>query len=49
MGLAKARVWRLYLVASRVGFEQNSIQLHQVLGVNLGPDHVSGMSLRPDW
>ena len=49
VGLAKARVWRLYLVASRVGFEQNSIQLHQVLGVNLGPDHVSGMSLRPDW
>jgi cyclopropane-fatty-acyl-phospholipid synthase len=49
VGRAKARVWRLYLVASRVGFEQNSIQLHQVLGVNLGPDHVSGMPLRPDW
>ena len=49
VGLARTRVWRLYLVASRVGFEQNSIQLHQVLGVNLGHDHVSGMPLRPDW
>jgi len=49
VGTAKARVWRLYLVASRVGFEQNSIQLHQILGVHLGPDHVSGMPLRPDW
>ncbi len=49
VGLPKARVWRLYLVASQVGFENNSIQLHQVLGVNLGPDHASGMPLRPDW
>jgi cyclopropane-fatty-acyl-phospholipid synthase len=49
VGRPKARVWRLYLVASRVGFEINSIQLHQVLGVRLGPDATSGMPLRPDW
>ncbi|WP_245601841.1 class I SAM-dependent methyltransferase [Hamadaea tsunoensis] len=49
VGLAKARVWKLYLVGSRIGFERNDIQLHQVLGVKLGPDHVSHMPLRPDW
>jgi cyclopropane-fatty-acyl-phospholipid synthase len=49
VGLPKARVWRLYLVACQVGFENNTVQLHQLLGVNLGPDHRSGMPLRPDW
>jgi cyclopropane-fatty-acyl-phospholipid synthase len=49
VGLRKARVWRLYLVASRIGFETDRIQLHQALGVRLGPDRVSGMPLRPDW
>ncbi len=49
VGFAKARVWRLYLVACQVGFENNTVQLHQLLGVHLGPDHRSGMPLRPDW
>jgi cyclopropane-fatty-acyl-phospholipid synthase len=49
VGLAKARVWRLYLVASRVGFERNRIQLHQVLGVRLGPDADARLPLRPDF
>jgi cyclopropane-fatty-acyl-phospholipid synthase len=31
VGIGKARVWRLYLAASRMGFERNMIQLHQVL------------------
>ena len=31
VGLGKARVWRLYLAASRLGFDRNMIQLHQVL------------------
>ncbi|MCP2166705.1 SAM-dependent methyltransferase [Goodfellowiella coeruleoviolacea] len=48
VGLATARVWRLYLAASRVGFERNVVQLHQVLGVKLA-GHDSGMPLRPDW
>jgi cyclopropane-fatty-acyl-phospholipid synthase len=49
VGPGRARVWRLYLASSRVGFEKNHIQLHQVLGVRLGPDAASGMTLRPDW
>jgi cyclopropane-fatty-acyl-phospholipid synthase len=44
-----ARVWRLYMAGSRLGFERNDIQLHQVLGVKLHPDGASGMPLRPDW
>ncbi|HJP78443.1 MAG TPA: cyclopropane-fatty-acyl-phospholipid synthase family protein [Pseudonocardiaceae bacterium] len=48
VGIGTARVWRLYMAASRVGFDRNQIQLHQMLGVKL--DGVrSGMSLRPDW
>ena len=39
-GLGIARVWRLYLAASRLGFDLDTIQLHQTLGVKLGPgDH----------
>jgi cyclopropane-fatty-acyl-phospholipid synthase len=49
VGLAKARVWRLYLVGSRLGFEQNHIQLHQVLAVKPHPDGRADMPLRPDW
>jgi cyclopropane-fatty-acyl-phospholipid synthase len=44
-----ARVWRLYMAGSRLGFERNQIQLHQMLGVKLGPNGESGMPLRPDW
>ena len=33
VGIGKARVWRLYLAASRMGFDRNMIQLHQVLAV----------------
>ncbi len=49
VGLARARIWRLYLAGVRVGFDQNHIQLHQVLGVKLHPDGTSDMPLRPDW
>ena len=48
VGEARARVWRLYLAASRLGFDRNNIQLHQVLGVKLDGT-TSGMPLRPDW
>ena len=44
-----ARVWRLYMAGSRLGFDQNVVQLHQVLGVKLPADSRSGMPLRPDW
>jgi cyclopropane-fatty-acyl-phospholipid synthase len=47
-GERRARVWRLYMAGSRLAFERNHIQLHQVLGVR--PDGGrSGMPLRPDW
>ncbi len=46
-GLGTARVWRLYMAASRLGFDINMIQLHQMLGVKLGPGGSSGMPLRP--
>jgi cyclopropane-fatty-acyl-phospholipid synthase len=49
VGERRARVWRLYMAASRLGFEINSIQLHQVLGVKVDEHGVNGMSLRPDW
>ncbi|KRE26856.1 cyclopropane-fatty-acyl-phospholipid synthase [Mycobacterium sp. Soil538] len=50
VGLATAKVWGLYMAGSRVGFEQNAIQLHQVLAVKLderGRD--GGLPLRPWW
>jgi cyclopropane-fatty-acyl-phospholipid synthase len=49
VGLRRARVWQLYMAASRVGFDLNSIQLHQVLGVKLGKHGSSGMPLRPTF
>jgi cyclopropane-fatty-acyl-phospholipid synthase len=49
VGLGTARVWRLYMAGSRLGFDRNHIELHQVLGVRLAADGASGMPLRPDW
>jgi cyclopropane-fatty-acyl-phospholipid synthase len=48
IGAAKARVWKLYLAGSRLGFARNTIQLHQVLAVKLD-GYASHMPLRPDW
>src|SRR5499427_4801850 len=49
VGQGTARVWRLYMAGSRLGFDRNVIQLHQVLGVKLPADGSAGMPLRPDW
>jgi cyclopropane-fatty-acyl-phospholipid synthase len=49
IGETRARVWRLYLAASQVGFELNNIQLHQVLGVRLADGGQAHMSWLPDW
>jgi cyclopropane-fatty-acyl-phospholipid synthase len=46
VGLGRARVWRLYMAASRLGFERDNIQLHQVLGVKLGERGRSAFPLR---
>jgi cyclopropane-fatty-acyl-phospholipid synthase len=45
-GLGTARVWRLYMAASRLGFDLNTIQLHQTLGVKLGEGGASGFPYR---
>jgi len=49
VGQGTARVWRLYMAGSRLGFVTNHIELHQVLCVRLAADGTSGMPLRPDW
>ncbi|MGH3430927.1 MAG: class I SAM-dependent methyltransferase [Mycobacteriales bacterium] len=46
VGPRRAKVWRLYMAACRLGFERNNIQLHQVLGVRLGDHGGSGFPLR---
>jgi cyclopropane-fatty-acyl-phospholipid synthase len=47
-GVARARVWRLYIAASAVNFEDGSTQVHQVLAAK--PDGGrSGMPLRPSF
>ncbi len=48
VGPGTAKVWALYLAGSRIGFEQNQIQLHQVLAVKTEGGR-SGLPLRPDW
>jgi cyclopropane-fatty-acyl-phospholipid synthase len=47
VGEGTSRVWRLYMAGSRLGFELNWIQLHQVLGVKPHGDGRSDMPLRP--
>jgi cyclopropane-fatty-acyl-phospholipid synthase len=46
VGVGRARVWRLYMAACRLGFERDNIQLHQVLGVRLGERGRSGFPWR---
>jgi len=49
VGERRARVWRLYMAFSRVGFELGRIQIHQMLGVRLDSRGRSFMPLRPNW
>jgi cyclopropane-fatty-acyl-phospholipid synthase len=48
VGEGTARVWGLYMAGSRMGFERNEIQLHQVL-MGRTEEGVSGFPLRPTW
>lgn len=48
-GVGRARVWGLYLAGSRVGFEDNGIQLHQVLATRTSEAGASGYPLRPQF
>jgi cyclopropane fatty-acyl-phospholipid synthase-like methyltransferase len=49
VGLATAKVWGLYMAASRVGFEQNNLQLHHVLAANVDASGDDSLPLRPWW
>ncbi|MEU6642500.1 cyclopropane-fatty-acyl-phospholipid synthase family protein [Saccharomonospora sp. NPDC046836] len=48
-GVRRARVWALYMTASRLGFERHKIELQQVLGVKVDAAGNAAMPLRPDW
>ena len=45
-GVARARIWRLYMAASVLGFEANRTQVHQVLATKTDRGR-SGLPLRP--
>ncbi len=49
VGEGTARVWGLYLAGSRVGFERDEVELHQVLATRNQEDGRSGFPMRPDW
>ena len=49
-GLGRARVWRLYMAASALAFEENRIGVNQVLAVRPGSGGASGLPLsRGAW
>jgi cyclopropane-fatty-acyl-phospholipid synthase len=43
VGPGRARIWRLYMAASAVGFTDGGISVHQTLGVRADDDGNSGM------
>lgn len=50
VGPATAKVWGMYMAGSRLGFETNVVQLHQVLAVKLDNSGRAGeLPLRPWW
>lgn len=49
VGEGTARVWGVYMAGSRLAFERNEIQLHQVLAVRTSDDGKDGFPLRPTW
>jgi cyclopropane-fatty-acyl-phospholipid synthase len=49
-GMARARIWRLYMAGSAIGFSDGGISVHQVLGVKHAATGASGMPVtRRDW
>ena len=49
VGEATAKIWGLYMAGSRLGFERNWIELHQVLAVRLHEDGRSDYPLRHEF
>ena len=48
VGAARARVWRLYMAGSAVGFDDGGLGIHQVLGVVPAADGSSAMPMTRD-
>lgn len=49
VGVETARVWGLYMAGSRLAFETNGLQLHQVLAVKTPTSGAAAFPLRPAW
>jgi cyclopropane-fatty-acyl-phospholipid synthase len=50
VGVGTAKAWGLYLAGSRLGFEHNVVQLHQVLATKLNDNGIdTDLPLRPWW
>ena len=49
VGAPTARVWGLYMAGSRIGFETNGVQLHQVLAVKTPVSGDASFPLRYSW
>ncbi len=48
-GIEIARVWGIYMAGSRLAFERDEIELHQVLATRNHDDGDSEFPRRPDW
>jgi cyclopropane-fatty-acyl-phospholipid synthase len=48
VGIERARVWRLYMAGSAVGFERHHLEVHQLL-LARPDDGASGLPLRPSF
>ncbi|CAN5152047.1 class I SAM-dependent methyltransferase [soil metagenome] len=48
-GEGTAKVWGIYMAGSRLAFERNEIELHQVLAVKADKQGSANFPLRPDW
>ncbi|MEV0533014.1 cyclopropane-fatty-acyl-phospholipid synthase family protein [Kitasatospora sp. NPDC050463] len=50
VGRGRARVWRLYMAASALAFEENRIGINQVLAVRTGPEGAAHLpATREEW
>jgi cyclopropane-fatty-acyl-phospholipid synthase len=49
VGEARARIWRLYMAGSVLGFADGGVSIHQVLGVVPGPDGDAAMPPTRQW
>ena len=50
VGEARAKIWRLYMAGSAIGFEDGGIAIHQVLGVVPTAEGDAAMpATRRDW